>query len=491
MRGTLVRLSTTWTVGAELGSGGFGRVFEVEGGPGPSVIKFIPKQPGAERELLFEDLTGVRNVVPVLESGEHEDFWVIVMPRADMSLRQHLDSLGGACTLAEALPILVDIATALVDLSGKIVHRDLKPGNVLYLDGHWCLADFGISRYAEASTAPDTHKWSFTAPYAAPERWRAEHATEATDIYSLGVVAYEMVSRGLPFAGPSTEDFREQHLFATPNPLSGVPFGFATIVDECLFKSPATRPAAGGLLMRLLKQKNAPITGALAALTAANHAEVQRLAESDRKASAEATEAEIRAERVKASRITLARIAATLYDTIVEGAPAVKASSGAEPGWSIQLGDAKLSFSSSRERPGRWGDWEAPIFAVDASAFIDLRIPETRDGYEGRSHSLWFGDIQEAGSFGWYETAFMVTPLMGERRPHDPFALAPSEPAAKAVWNGMAEYQVAWPFTRVDPDSMDEFIDRWVAWFARAATGQLGHPFQMPERSAQGTWRRA
>ena len=53
-----------------------------------------------------------------------------------------------------------DIDNALIDLDGKVVHRDLKPANVLLLDGHWCLADFGISRYAEASTASDTQKFA-------------------------------------------------------------------------------------------------------------------------------------------------------------------------------------------------------------------------------------------------------------------------------------------------------------------------------------------
>jgi serine/threonine protein kinase len=48
-----------------------------------------------------------------------------------------------------------DVAVALVDLAGKVVHRDLKPENVLLLNGTWCLADFGISRYAEATTAPE------------------------------------------------------------------------------------------------------------------------------------------------------------------------------------------------------------------------------------------------------------------------------------------------------------------------------------------------
>jgi serine/threonine protein kinase len=69
------------------------------------------------------------------------------------------------------------------------------------LDGRWCLADFGISRYAEATTAPDTRKLAWTPAYAAPEQWRAEPASAATDVYALGVIAYELLAGIRPFRG--------------------------------------------------------------------------------------------------------------------------------------------------------------------------------------------------------------------------------------------------------------------------------------------------
>ena len=64
---------------------------------------------------------------------------------------------------------------ALADLAGRVVHRDLKPENVLFHAGHWCVADFGISRNAEAATGPDTKKHAMTAAYA------------------LGVIGYEFL----------------------------------------------------------------------------------------------------------------------------------------------------------------------------------------------------------------------------------------------------------------------------------------------------------
>ena len=488
-----LHLTADWRVGSEIGRGGFGRVHELEAGPHlPAVAKFIPKQPGADRELLFVDLPPlVRNVVPVIDAGEHEGSWVIVMPRAELSLRDHLEGSGKVLDLDSGLQVLVDIAQTLADLDGKVVHRDLKPENVLRLDGAWCLADFGISRYAEASTAPDTHKFAMSTPYAAPERWRAERATAAADIYALGVIAHELFSGSRPFPGPTAEAFREQHLHHDPPSLTSVPAGLAALVDECLFKAPTARPAAQNLLARLTKQAVAPRSGALAALAAANHAEVQRRAEADRQASVAMTAAERRGERQRAARTTFARISAVLHEAIVGAAPSARSASTPGGGWAIQLGPAQLRLVGPTTGSQNWGRWDGPAFEIDAVSSLDLRVPADPYGYEGRSHSLWFGDIQQSDSFAWFETAFMVSPFLTQRARQAPFALDPGEEAAKAVWNGIAEWQVAWRFTRLDPDDLDDFVERWVGWFAAGATGSLRHPTTMPEKNPAGSWRKS
>lgn len=88
---TAIKLTQNWILGARIGSGGFGQVFAAENEDGlKAAVKLVPKAPGADRELLFVDLKGVRGIVPVIDSGEHGDRWVLVMPRADQSLRQHL-----------------------------------------------------------------------------------------------------------------------------------------------------------------------------------------------------------------------------------------------------------------------------------------------------------------------------------------------------------------------------------------------------------------
>jgi serine/threonine protein kinase len=173
------------------------------------------------------------------------------MPLAEESLRDRLVAAGGPLPLDQGLAILTDVGTALADLDGRVVHRDLKPENVLLVDGRWCLTDFGISRYTEAATATETHKWSGTLQYLAPERWRSERATSATDVYALGVMAYELLTYDLPFPGPGTADFRNQHLHAEPPPLAGVTSRLAALIEECLYKAPGARPSSANVLARL------------------------------------------------------------------------------------------------------------------------------------------------------------------------------------------------------------------------------------------------
>ena len=148
-----VQLKRRWKLGAEIGEGGFGRVFQATAEDGTEgVLKLVPQLPGASRELLFEPLAGRPNVIPILESGEWQDQYVLAMPRAEKSLGDQLQQAGGSLATDEALPVLVDMAEALAGLEQDVVHRDLKPDNVLFYQGKWCLADFGIARYAAATT---------------------------------------------------------------------------------------------------------------------------------------------------------------------------------------------------------------------------------------------------------------------------------------------------------------------------------------------------
>jgi hypothetical protein len=187
---------------------------------------------------------------------------------------------------------------------------------------------------------------------------------------------------------------------------------------------------------------------------------------------------------------SLKGISESVRATIVEAAPSVKVELGRDGEWELHLKEAKLRFGHSIVTPPNpWGEWQPPAFRVIASAEVGISIPRNRYGYEGRSHSLWFCDAIEVGRFSWFETAFMISPLIPKQVPQNPFALPPGEGAAKCFWRGIAEFQLAWPIDPLRIDDLDEFIERWASWYADAAQGRLNYPSAMPERSPDRKWR--
>lgn len=486
--------SGTWTRGDPLidGEGGFGRAYEVQASDGSSAVaKFVPKAPGAEREILIGDsirATGFRNVVPVIDRGEHEDSWVLVMPRAERSLTQHLEEKSSPLDVSEVVRILTDIATALSDIDGAVVHRDLKPQNILFLEGTWCVADFGIARYAEATTADDTRKFSLTPPYGAPEQWRSERATSATDIYAFGVIAFQLLSGALPFEGPDVPSFRQQHLTASPRPLVTGTTRLRILVEECLFKAPAARPSATNILARLTTAAEEPDRPGLSRLAQVSHAEVQRRAKSHAQAVADREEGERQTQLFAAAVQSFESFSTPLLQLIEENAPTATIEVGTGRGtmeFSAEMTGAKIGVTS----PQKASPWQGP-FRVVAYAQIGVMLQaRNRMGWHGRDHSLWFCDAHEQGRFAWYETAFMDFGLSNSNPSIEPFACSPVD-GQTAFQNIFGGKQVAWPVEELDRADPAEFFDRWIGWFADAAERRLCKPSTIPEKQSGGTWRR-
>jgi serine/threonine-protein kinase len=394
----------------------------------------------------------------------------------------------------ETLSILNDIATTLTDLDRQgVVHRDLKPENVLILNGRWCLADFGISRFAEATTGLDTRKFAMSPPYAAPERWRSERVTSATDVYAFGVIAFEILSGERPFLGPSESDYREQHLHGDAQGIVTVGAAMAALVGECLYKAPEARPSPANLSARLTKIAQQPASAGLARLQEANHSVVLRQSEAARAASLALTEAQRRSELGKAAMQALSAVTFELRQSVAEAAPAAEIAEQGTGGWRISFDSAVLRFGplkiSDADALAAYG--APPPFDVLAYSSVDVLMQEpNRWGYLGRSHSLWYCDAQSPGHYLWFETAFMNSPfLSGANPPVDPYDLSPSA-ANEAVAPVITSTQVAWPFTQVVPGDIGDFISRWAEWFAQAAEGRLRHPESMPEIPPEGTYRR-
>lgn len=478
---TTIKLTRAWQLGTQLASGGFGKVFEAKADDGKAaVVKLVPKAPGASRELLFEELSGLPNIVPIVDSGEWDDYYVLVMPRAKKSLRQYLEEAGGKLPVEKTVAVLIDVAEALASLKAGVVHRDLKPENILLIGDHWCLADFGIARYAEATTAPDTHKYAMTPPYAAPEQWRGERATPATDVYALGVMGFELLQGRLPFPGP---DFREQHLQQPPPASSGWTPSLASLVNECLFKAPAARPTPANIRARLKANQRTP-SPAVAKLQEVNKSVVERQGQEGAKISAQQSREATRRELFAAAQQSLKQVLDALRERALEAAPAASVSTGRV--LTLGLGDGALIVDPIQMAPADClavFDYEPP-FDVIAYTAIAARKSQDRHGYEGRAHSLWFCDAHDEGVYRWFELAFMVMPLIPQRSTLNPFALPPTDKdAAGALGPVQGVRQVAWQPVPIDQGDEERFIDRWLTWFAAAADGTLRRPSIMPENS--------
>jgi eukaryotic-like serine/threonine-protein kinase len=163
------RLDDTTIIGKP---GGFGAVHPGQSPEGTSVaIKVINPAVGdfAKRELEFAQAFAGRltnHVIPILDAGTDPTIGCscIVMVLADGNLRDRLRG-GGTLTDYQAAEILIQIARGLIE-ADDWVHRDLKPENVLYANGRWQIADFGIARLAEAETATVTLKRALSPRYA-------------------------------------------------------------------------------------------------------------------------------------------------------------------------------------------------------------------------------------------------------------------------------------------------------------------------------------
>lgn len=480
---------TTWTRGDALpdGVGGFGQVYLASNSETDNAVaKFVKKEPGATREMLFGESLGAMaysNIVPILDSGEHENSWVLVMPRADMSLAQRL-AQGEPVELGECVQILTDVAKALASIENKVVHRDLKPGNVLLLDGTWCLADFGIARYKDAKTGADTRKGNWSLPYASPEQWLMEHSDSAADVYAFGIMAYEMVAGHRPFSGPTQGDYREQHLTATPAPITAGTTRLRNIIMECLNKAPEARPRPANILSRLEKASLEPALSGTRRLAKFDTEVLSRQAQAHAERRAMDDVATRRTRLFESSVAMFESISQPLYEEITDNATSATFQSPPNMIFSADLEGARLGLS----RPVPEPDWEGPFDVISSAVVSVVRDRPSIRGWIGRSHSLWFCDAHKPGEYGWYEMAFMST------RPsqvHDdlvPFSRKPGE-AGQYFASVYGVGQLAWPVTEIDRDDTSEFMDRWVGWFADAAGKTMDAPTTLPERVAHGTWR--
>lgn len=187
------------------------------------------------------------NIVKIFDVSVKDNLKYIVMEHIDgITLKSYMDRKG-ALPWREAVSFSLQILAALAHAHEKgIVHRDIKPQNIMLLkDGLIKVTDFGIAKLPKAETVTVTDKAIGTVYYISPEQASGKPITPRSDIYSLGVVMYEMVTGRLPFDAESPVSVALMQINEKPvapkEINSQIPTGLEQIILEAMHKNPADR----------------------------------------------------------------------------------------------------------------------------------------------------------------------------------------------------------------------------------------------------------
>nr|MDT0662793.1 protein kinase [Micromonospora sp. DSM 115978] len=196
-------------------------------------------------------------VVDVYDYGSDNQIAFLVMEYVEGDALSRTLGRVGRLTPARTMALVAQAADALQAAHDKgIVHRDVKPGNLLVRpNGTLVLTDFGIARSALVGQLTAAGSVLGTASYISPEQATGAVATSASDVYALGVVAYQCLSGRRPFDGSNPLEIAMKHVREAPRPLPpDIPPQIRSIVERAMAKDPAARWPSATVLGSVARQ---------------------------------------------------------------------------------------------------------------------------------------------------------------------------------------------------------------------------------------------
>lgn len=198
------------------------------------------------------------NIVNVYDVGEDEGLYYIVMELVEGITLKNFIERKGKLEVKEAVGIAIQIAMGMEAAhNNHIIHRDIKPQNIIISKaGKVKVTDFGIAKAATSNTITSNAMGSVH--YISPEQARGGYSDEPSDIYSLGITMYEMLSGRVPFTGENTVAVALLHIQEEAVPLreidESIPVSVEKIVQKCMQKKPEYRYASASALIADLKR---------------------------------------------------------------------------------------------------------------------------------------------------------------------------------------------------------------------------------------------
>ncbi len=279
-------LDATYVLERELGGGGMSRVFVANDTRlnRKVVIKVLSSELAAgvsvdrfEREIQLAASLQQANIVPIISAGDARGLPYYTMPFVEgKSLRARLNE-EGALPISTVVGIIRDVARALAySHQRSVVHRDIKPDNVLLSGGTAVVTDFGIAKAIsaartdqESGTLTQLGTSIGTPAYMSPEQAAGDPLIDhRADIYSLGCMAYELLTGKPPFADRAPARMLAAHISELPVQVSAlradVPPALDQLVMQCLEKDPALRPQSASDIVQVLEAIAGGSTASLA-----------------------------------------------------------------------------------------------------------------------------------------------------------------------------------------------------------------------------------